>query len=605
MVATVGSIRVAFDADLRQYEASLKRGERVTDRATGNMGRGVLALQRRFSGLGSGIGAAAFSGLAAGALASLAPILSMTAALGKARSAISDFDKIAKSAKATGLDSSFYQELAYGADLAGVGIDELNASMIAFIRNSGLAAVGQGELAGKLKELNPELLKQLQTAKTQEERFRLVADAVKAATSETEKAAIASAAFGRNGAKMVELLKGGADGFDKMASEARRLGIVIDRDLLARAEEMNDQLSTASRIMDAEFSKAMIDLAPILISTARLAGDVAGAIRSIVDSMKALQDKSKAGLLETLAEKQANLKKAQTSSVAGFILSGADGDGLNRLKGEIATIEAELKNRAIDELRTGLTRQAAEMQRTPATDPDTGGGSSKSRNKAADAALREAQAVRDLITELEFERDAIGMSEADYRTAEALRRAGAAATAEERQAIVELIGVIDQRRKAQDQLNETTEFFGDLARDAFMDMVPAIETGNRALDRLLNTLIEAVAQAAFLGKGPLAGLFGGGGGGGLFSALGGMIGEGQTFPGQSGGGAERIDHLSDDIGPDMQDLGLSIVTGDGDKLKVPANAIARRVTFDDRVHVLPITHGSHETERVRPESVAA
>jgi len=605
MVATVGSIRVAFDADLRQYEASLKRGERVTDKATGNMGRGVLALQRRFSGLGSGIGAAAFSGLAAGAVASLAPILSMTAALGKARSAVSDFDKIAKSAKATGLDSDFYQKLAYGADLAGVSTEELNASMIAFIRNSGLAAVGQGELAGKLKELNPELLKQLQTAKTQEERFRLVADAVKAATSETEKAAIASAAFGRNGAKMVELLKGGADGFDRMAAEARRLGIVIDRDLLARAEEMNDQLSTASRIMDLEFSKAMIDLAPILISTARLAGDVAGAIRSIVDSMKALQDKSKQGLLETLAEKQASLKKAQSSSVAGFILRGADGDGLNRLKGEIATIEAELKNRAIEELRTGLTRQAAELQRPTATDPDTGGGSSKSRDKAAESALREAQAVRDLISELEFERDVMSMSETDRRAAEALRQAGAAATDEQRQMIVGLVGAIDQQRKAQDQLNETTEFFGDLAHDAFTDMIPAIETGNKALDRLVNSLIEAVAQAAFLGKGPLAGLFGGGSGGGMFGFLGGMIGEGQTFPGQSGGSAERIDHLSDDVRPDMQDLGPSIVTGDGDKLQVPANAVPRRVALDQRVHVLPPAHRIHEAERARPESVAA
>jgi hypothetical protein len=476
------------------------------------MGKGVLALQRRFAGLGTGIGASAFSGLAAGALASLAPILSVTAALGKARSAISDFDKIAKSAKATGLDSDFYQQLAYGADLAGVGVDELNASMIAFIRNSGLAAVGQGELAGKLRELNPELLKQLQASKTQEERFRLVADAVKAATSETEKAAIASAAFGRNGAKMVELLKGGADGFDRMAAEARRLGIVIDKDLLARAEAMNDELSTASKIMDVEFSKAMIDLAPILISTARLAGDLAGAIRSIVDSMKDLQGKSKAGLLEELAVKEANLRKAESSSVAGFILRGADGEGLTRLKGEIDTIKAELRNRAIDELRTGLTRQAAEMQReVPPADTGTGGGKSSSRDRATESALREAQAVKDLISELKFERDVMSLSEQDQRAAEALRRAGAAATDEQRQMIVGLVDAIDQQRQAQDQLNEATEFFGDLASDAFRDMIPEIETGNAALDRFVNTLIEAVAQAALLGRGPLSGIFGGGG----------------------------------------------------------------------------------------------
>ncbi|WP_417426259.1 hypothetical protein [Hoeflea sp.] len=417
--------------------------------------------------------------------------------------------------------------------------------MIAFIRNSGLAAVGQGELAGKLKELNPELLKQLQMAKTQEERFRLVADAVQAATSETEKAAIASAAFGRNGAKMVELLKGGADGFDKMAIEARRLGLVIDRELLASAEKMNDELTTAKKIMDAEFKKALIDLAPFLISTARLAGDVASAIRSISDAMKGLQSKSKVGLLDTLAEKEANLKKAETSTMAGFILKGADGEGLDRLKGEIATIKAELKNRAIDELRNGLTRQADELQRVTPIDPDTGsGGRGASRNKAAEATLREAAAVKDLIADLQTERAEIGMSDLARQKSQALREAGAAATDEQKSQIVNLIDAIDREADAQAKLNEATEFFGELASDAFTDMIPAIETGNAALDRLVNTLIEAVAQAALLGKGPLAGIFGGGGGsggglGGIFAGIGKLFGlkDGGPVKGYASGGA--------------------------------------------------------------------
>lgn len=71
----------------------------------------------------------------------------------------------------------------------------------------------------------------------------------------------------------------------------------------------------------------------------------------------------------------------------------------------------------------------------------------------------------------------------------------------------------------QKQVTQASEFFRDTAGQAFMDMIPAIETGNAALDRLLNTLVEAVAQAALLGKGPLAGLFGGGGGGGLLGGL--------------------------------------------------------------------------------------
>lgn len=75
----------------------------------------------------------------------------------------------------------------------------------------------------------------------------------------------------------------------------------------------------------------------------------------------------------------------------------------------------------------------------------------------------------------------------------------------------------------QKQVAQASEFFSDTFGQAVMDLVPAIETGNAALDRLLNTLIDAVAQTALLGKGPLAGLFGGGGGGllgGLFSIFG-------------------------------------------------------------------------------------
>ncbi|WP_421565907.1 tape measure protein [Ochrobactrum sp. EDr1-4] len=67
--------------------------------------------------------------------------------------------------------------------------------------------------------------------------------------------------------------------------------------------------------------------------------------------------------------------------------------------------------------------------------------------------------------------------------------------------------------ESQDQAREAADFFKGSMMDAFQSMIPAIETGNSALDKFLNTLIEAVLQATLLGKGPLAGIFGGGGSG--------------------------------------------------------------------------------------------
>lgn len=560
MAKASGTADRSYDRMRRGSQSATRGMERDMIRSTGRINQALATTSAKIGTLGR---MSVFSGFAAGALSALAPILSISAALSKAQSAVSDFDKIAKSAKATGLDSDFYQQLAYGADLAGVGVDELNASMIAFIRNSGLASVGQGELAGKLKELNPELLKALQTAKTQEARFRLVADAVKEATSETEKAAIASAAFGRNGAKMVELLKNGADGFDDMAAEARRLGIVIDRQLLARAEDLNDELSTATRIMNLEFSKALIDLAPFLISTARLAGNVASGIRSVVDAMNGLQNKSKAGLLETLAEKEANLKKAETSSVAGFVLRGADGQGLERLKAEIAEIKAELKSRAIDELRSGLNRQKLEMQRKPGDpeDPGSGGG----RSRAAAAALRDAEAYRNLAeqiaeataakqadTEAQSSLNpavddygkALATARAERDLLTAAQKAGKEITPEleaEIRALADGYGEAEaaaaRLREEQQRSREEIAFQKDLLKGALTDMRSALKDGKlewqevgdiaiSVLDKIINKiedqLIDAIFDLGNAGKG-------GGGGGGILGFLGGLFNFGGGF----------------------------------------------------------------------------
>ncbi len=104
----------------------------------------------------------------------------------------------------------------------------------------------------------------------------------------------------------------------------------------------------------------------------------------------------------------------------------------------------------------------------------------------------------------------------------------------------------DRLAASQDQARETADFLGDSAFDAFSDLIPQIETGNKALDKFLNTLIDAVAQAWLLGKGPLAGL-GGGGGGGLFGGLfkifgfakGGIAAGGQPLKTFAKGGVSR------------------------------------------------------------------
>ncbi|MCC0013868.1 MAG: hypothetical protein H6881_08320 [Rhodobiaceae bacterium] len=88
-------------------------------------------------------------------------------------------------------------------------------------------------------------------------------------------------------------------------------------------------------------------------------------------------------------------------------------------------------------------------------------------------------------------------------------------------------------KQLKDEFNgaaEASKFFSETAYDSIMSLVPAINTGNKALDDFLNTLIKTVMQAVLLGEGPLAKLFGTEGGGLLTSIF------GSIFKSYEGGG---------------------------------------------------------------------
>lgn len=108
----------------------------------------------------------------------------------------------------------------------------------------------------------------------------------------------------------------------------------------------------------------------------------------------------------------------------------------------------------------------------------------------------------------------------------------------------------------QAKVKEQAEFFKQTAYDSFSELIPQIETGNAALDKFLNTLIEAVAQAALLGTGPFASVGGGGLFGGLFKlfgfAKGGIAANGkpQSLPKFAKGGVARSASIFGEAGPE-------------------------------------------------------
>jgi lambda family phage tail tape measure protein len=70
--------------------------------------------------------------------------------------------------------------------------------------------------------------------------------------------------FGRGGARMVNLLNLGADGINEMRSEARRLGLVLDNEMVREAENAADQIDRLQRAIGVNFNRALLTVLPLV-----------------------------------------------------------------------------------------------------------------------------------------------------------------------------------------------------------------------------------------------------------------------------------------------------------------------------------------------------
>ncbi|WP_192355575.1 hypothetical protein [Mesorhizobium mediterraneum] len=278
MVATVGSISIDLSTNANKFATGFKSAATTVDRESARMSKAVAgfgAASRAASGVLSGF----VGGIVAGG--ALAALTSLGGALGKAREALSDFEAIANEARVTGLKTDMFQAISFGALEADVSQEKLNAGLEIFAKNVGLAQVGTGALYSKLKELNPELLRAVLSTEDQGERLKLVADAMRDTTDATQKAALATAVFGKGGIELVRVLDGGGKALDDFKRRAADLGLIIPDDLLQRAGELDDKLEVLAKVIDVNLNQALVNAAPFLVSASEGMGRLAKEINGI------------------------------------------------------------------------------------------------------------------------------------------------------------------------------------------------------------------------------------------------------------------------------------------------------------------------------------
>jgi hypothetical protein len=312
MAISAEQLNVILSARDREFTRAMDRAQRRVETFANKSNKSLLSASGSFTAL-------------AGAARTFLPALSAGIIVQQVRRVVSELDQIGKKADAIGLTTDALQELRVIAEEAGVSQENLDNSMMQFSKRLGEARQGTGTAKVALEELN---LSANELAEMPlDQALQVVADRMTEVESATDRTAYATQLFGRQGVGMLNLLREGADGMEAMRQNARDLGIVIDEDLIRGAEDAENQLGLMSRVISANLSQALINLAPLLVGAAQ---GVAAITRNISFLFSAMDE----GL-------------ARTQALEGF------GTQLQQVNALIAEAERNGGRVAIDEMNMG------------------------------------------------------------------------------------------------------------------------------------------------------------------------------------------------------------------------------------------------------------
>jgi hypothetical protein len=551
--------------------------------------RSSTRINQAMATVGSQIGeyGAAFAGNFLGAAT-----LSIAGFVAATKTAIESTAELSRQARMAGIDVEAFQELKFVAEQNRIGVDALTDGLKEMnLRADEFIATGAGGGAEAFQRLGYSSEELAQKIKKPSDLFVEIIGRMQ----QFERAAqirLGDEIFGGTaGERFVELVDQGAAGIRETIRLAQDMGLVMDREMVRRAEEVDKKINILASTIGTKLKSAILEAAL--------------GWKAFYDSFKSFEDQSTKNVQSELHSVYGRLDTAkQTLKDLEQVSIGSPADALNikQQREEVERITNEaLKLRDILDRRQGYGSEPAaaptftpkdtsaeymrsyrdelaktNRERQVATETEkiladaASKGSSLTREQAAalaeetvarterDAAAkkstaeseksakateREQKRVNELIADLESEIGVVWASDKAKRAAAASRRLGADATEAERAKIIALTETLYQEEEARRKADEQMLFYRDLTRAGLDDLFSSIEEGKsfwealgdvgvNSLKRISSALLDDVLDSIFKVNSAASG------GGGLFSSLLGGIGSlfgGGSFPAKPGG----------------------------------------------------------------------
>lgn len=289
MAEDPGALLIRIDATIGLLQSQLRQAERSVASFQKNADGSLAKVDRRFDLLGRSAGKlkSVLTGFGAGAISGFVASLGIGALASAAKNALDYAGGLGEAAQAAGVGTKFLQEFRFAAEQNAASVEQADNALARFSATLGKARDGQKSSAAAFSDLGVALSDSSGQAKSTEQVYRDVADAIARIPDPAQQASAAQAIFGKGFRDILPLLKQGSAGFNQLAADAQTLGIVLSDDLIAQADQASDRLQAFKRVLEAKLAGVVAEnAASITYFSEQLLNFGASAIKAASDYLQ-------------------------------------------------------------------------------------------------------------------------------------------------------------------------------------------------------------------------------------------------------------------------------------------------------------------------------